>query len=150
MTNNECNCEKGTGMYKDIISTANCKLHNTVPVQQMTNNNWEEDISKEIQAIIKAPLRSQFSTSDIVIGYFWSSTTLSEKTHDLTELFRQELTKKDQEHKAELEMIKGEIKELGFSICSAHQKYDEDCFICKSSSIRTEDALSILDKHINK
>lgn len=60
------------------------------------------------------------------------------------------LTKKDQEHKAELEMIKGEMKELGFSICSAHQKHDDNCFLCKSSSIRTEDAISILDKHINK
>jgi len=106
----------------------------------MTNNNWIEEFD-EIQS------RLDFQNSCTLDLHPTYPVVF---TYEIIDFISNLLTKKDQEHKAELEMIKGEMREVGFSICSAHQKYDENCFICKSSNIRTEDALSILDKHINK
>lgn len=93
----------------------------------MTNNNWE---LKEEEKLLSLEWKQ---------GYNYAM----QKGKDL-------LTKKDQEHKAELEKIKGEIKDIhGFSICSAHQTGDKNCKLCDNAPISKEEALSIIDRHIN-
>lgn len=47
-----------------------------------------EELEKQITDIIKAPMRSEISTSDIVVGMM-SSTGLSEKVHNLANLLAQ-------------------------------------------------------------
>ena len=44
------------------------------------------EINQQIRDIIKSPMRSQISTSDIAVG-MWSSTALGEKVADLADLF---------------------------------------------------------------
>jgi len=70
-----------------------------------------------------------------------------DKGDEIIEFISNLLTKKDQEHKAKLEMIKGELKELTTSLVSPDY---EDYTIAIEPAIEREKALSILDKHINK
>lgn len=42
----------------------------------------EDELKQQLREILKAPMRSKVSTSDIAVG-FWSSTALGEKLHDL-------------------------------------------------------------------
>ncbi len=82
------------------------------------------------------------TNGDLVIQ--WKIGDAENTKNTLMDFIEQELKKereeKDQEHKAELEMIKGEIESKS------------DNFWGKDSKkiIRTEEALSILDSHINK
>jgi len=92
----------------------------------MTNNNWEE----EFRAIGEGSVR--FMATRQEVKQFISNL----------------LTKKDQEHKAELEMIKGEIKNSKYRYHDAQN--DGDQYITAGYEICQQDALSILDKHINK
>lgn len=49
------------------------------------------ELREKLRAIIKAPMRSEISTSDIAVG-MWSSTALSEKIYDLEQLIQSECT----------------------------------------------------------
>lgn len=112
----------------------------------MENNNWEEEFDKSFW-------------EEVVIPYGVLRVVTKDKNGEryivgcnhIKQFISNLLTKKDQEHKAELEMIKEDIiNAQGFSICSIHQKYNETCSICGHSQISKEDALSIIGKHINK
>lgn len=86
----------------------------------MTNNNWIETM-KTIGKI--SSIHPEIVDEFILI------------TKDL-------ITKKDQEHKAELDSIKGEIEKLKkLPVCN-----DERYFI----NIELSNAISILNNHINK
>ena len=80
----------------------------------MTNNNWEEEVKS--------------------IGEY-----LGCNKNELWSEINQILTKKDQEHKAELEMIKGEIEKF--------EVYDDESDNCRRMIGET---IYILDSHINK
>lgn len=55
-------------------------------IDQMTNQTTQEsELREALSQIIKAPMRSQVSTSDIVVG-MWSSTALAEKIGDIMQL----------------------------------------------------------------
>lgn len=88
----------------------------------MTNNNW-----------VNTWLRNTYGLQDDDLL----------NAGDIEELCRQMtqdlLTKKDQEHKAELEMIKGEIKE-----------YFEGLIHVPNPQLTGNNIVSILDSHINK
>jgi len=88
----------------------------------MTNNNWEE----EFRSIGEGSVR--FMATRQEVKQFISNL----------------LTKKDQEHKEELEMIKREIEKKH----KESEKYVPFQRIHYQSGL--QDALSILDKHINK
>jgi len=91
----------------------------------MTNNNWEE----EFRSIGEGSVR--FMATRQEVKQFISNL----------------LTKKDQEHKEELEMIKGEIEsKLEFDYSDNSLKNHRE--LGQKQAYR--DALSILDKHINK
>jgi len=100
----------------------------------MTNNNWIEEFDEKFDWL----------TSNQV-----SFMVLGEVRKLNTDLTRQEfldfisnlLTKKDQEHKAELEMIKIEVFEKSDDLLWGNGK---------PAVIKTIDAIDILDKHINK
>ena len=101
----------------------------------MTNNNWEQSFSKK------------FTDNVLKDGYGNDLTT--DQAGDIMRFISNLLTKKDQEHKAELEMIKGDIEKRldGFEDINfePHHKEYNDGF---NQSL--QDALSILDKYINK
>lgn len=69
---------------------------------QGSNPTSTEGLRREMTEIIKSPMRSQVSTSDIVVG-MWSSTALSEKLSDLEKLFDRYASSVA---KAELEKLK--------------------------------------------
>lgn len=96
----------------------------------MTTNNWEEEVKS--------------------VPRYLGCNEL-ELASEMNQILIKELTKKDKEHKAELEMIKREIvSSLGFSICSAHQTWNENCKLCGIAQIPKEEVVAILDSHINK
>lgn len=147
----------------------------------MTNNNWEEefiekgaDLEYDRWSNWQKYLHSKldFSTGKYVlpeddferwnrqIHTPYSELSDREKEYDRIEvrkylpLVQELLTKKDQEHKAELEMIRGEIEELQIvqNKDYGHECNDPFCKYCENS-IRNEaiqDDISILDSHINK
>ena len=79
----------------------------------MTNNNWKNEYPLSVYA--------------------------GETKRQLEEFISNLLTQKDQEHKAELDMIRGEI-ESKVLIDKYRTGYNFSC----------EDAISIIDKHLNK
>lgn len=98
----------------------------------MTSNNWIEEFDKEFP-----------------FGSFAGS---SVRTNEVQQFISNLFTKKDQEHKAKLEMIKGELQ-------SEKVGYEHDRNANTGSYGKTvagvqrdtmEQAISILDKHINK
>lgn len=99
----------------------------------MTNNNWEALLKRKTEYLMKAPC--MIDEAD-----------LRSLANSFSEL-------KDQEHKAELEMIRGEIERLThyyrskFSPDCSRNETDEE----KSTEMITkEDIKHILDSHINK
>lgn len=91
----------------------------------MTNNNWEEELRIAYDNITDT---AYCSTSDNNHGWLGIK--------DCAETL---LTQKDQEHKAELEIIKGEIKE-----------YFEGLIHVASPRLTGNNIVSIIDSHINK
>lgn len=95
----------------------------------MTKNNWIEEFEKEfiyhkghyLDGLLKSGL------SDIEVRSFIS---------DL-------LTKKDQEHKAELEMINRKVKKI--KTHNVEAPFDD--YI---ATVNKEEVIAILDSHINK
>lgn len=111
------------------------------------------DSSESLNPHLKVIPTEDFNRWERQIATEYEQLSDKEKESDRIEvrkylpLVQELLTKKDQEHKAELEMIKGEILELTTYIVSAD--YDDYTFAVKPA-IEREKALSILDKHINK
>ncbi len=79
-----------------------------------TNNNW-------IESLREITFNYDIDAEEALIS-------------NIANLMSNILTKKDQEHKAELETIKGEIE---------YSSSEQDTFT-------SEDAISIIDSHINK
>lgn len=103
--------------------------------ETMTNNNWEEEFEK-LWTIGSIGIQVSF-------GKFTSAKDIQ------LEFIKDLLTLKDQEHKAVLEDIKEEIeKNPGFSICSAHQTWNDKCKLCGNATILKEDAVFIVDKYL--
>ena len=88
----------------------------------MTNNNWEEEFWAKVK--------------------FYNLSLDNENYDDLMKFTKFFITKKDQEHKAELESIKGEIEN---SIAEPTELEDVRIY-----NIALKDTISILDSHINK
>ena len=88
----------------------------------MTNNNWIEEFWEKVK--------------------FYNLSLDNENYDDLMEFTKFFITKKDQEHKAELESIKGEIEN---SIAEPTELEDVRIY-----NIALKDTISILDSHINK
>lgn len=88
----------------------------------MTNNNWEALLKRKTEYLMKAPC--MIDEAD-----------LRSLANSFSEL-------KDQEHKAELESIKGEIEN---SIAEPTELEDVRIY-----NIALKDTISILDSHINK
>jgi hypothetical protein len=131
MTNQECKCELDA--ITDIMWKGDCPLHNDNVNKHMTNNNWIE----------------QFD--ELVDGDFFPFGGFNKDfdAESCKKFISNLLTKKDQEHKAELEMIKGEIdkeKEMYRSEFTRHEWIEAD----NDYNNGLKAALSILDKHINK
>jgi len=63
-----------------------------------TSNNTrptsQEELTKQLTDIIKAPIRSEISTADIAVGMM-SSTGLSEKVHDIVQLINRHYIAKE-------------------------------------------------------
>lgn len=104
------------------------------------------DSSESINPHLKVIPTELFNRWERQIATNYKDLSEKEKESDRIEvrkylpLIKDLLTKKDQEHKAELEMIKGEIESKSDNFCGKDSK----------KIIRTEDAISILDSHINK
>lgn len=95
--------------------------------KSFTNNNWEEEVMLKWNKYI-SDFAGNYKTAE-----FWIK-----ETKDL-------LTKKDQEHKAELEIIKGEVQKLLETLPELESdEYDAGLLDMKQL------VLAILDSHINK
>ena len=89
------------------------------------NNNWEELLQRKTEYLMKAP-------------WIIDEADLRSLANSFSEL-------KDQEHKAELEMIKGEVQKLLEKLPELESdEYDAGLFDMKHL------VLSIIDSHINK
>lgn len=99
-----------------------------------TNNNWiEEQVNSEIRDNIKTFVTPTSHVNSVGIINFISNL----------------LTKKDQEHKAELESIKGEIGAKLKQEPDSLEDYIQNQFAVEYNS-SLQEAISILDSHINK
>ena len=91
----------------------------------MTNNNWEEEFWAKVK--------------------FYNLSLDNENYDDLMKFTKFFITKKDQEHKAELEMINGEVQKLLETLPELESdEYDAGLLDMKQL------VLAILDSHINK
>lgn len=88
----------------------------------MTTNNWEEEVKS--------------------VPRYLGCNEL-ELASEMNQILIKELTKKDQEHKAELEMIKGEIENS--RIQNTELEYIESVI---SHNYAIDDIVAILDSHI--
>ena len=121
---NTTNWEKTSDGYKVVgLSTGGVS---------MTNNNWEE-----LREEYRDWAMKYASSYNSLIADWW------------LEKFAKELTKKDQEHKAELEMIKGEIESKKDMYRNEFTKH-EWCEVGNDYNKGIKDTISILDSHINK
>jgi hypothetical protein len=103
----------------------------------ITNNNWEEELKNNWMGVSLMGF-CDFGTG--IIGTDKIADWFIVKFQDI-------LTKKDQEHKAELEIIKGEIETVAEEI-SLDDRFGnhKETF----QFVRSESLISILDSHINK
>jgi hypothetical protein len=110
------------------IATSPSDFENFTPLQiNITNNNWKEEFDKKWD-------KYEFSIN--------SSDHYDGADEDkIKEFISNLLTKKDQEHKAELEIIKGEILDCSLTVLAGYSGIEV---------VKEEDISSILDSHINK
>lgn len=134
--NNEQQCKCELDGFQGAIWKGDCPLHKDddkfIP---HTNNNWIEQFDKE------------FVNSDYTLDFEDGVTT-----EKMKQFISNILTKKDQEHKAELEMIKGEIasKENKDMIATGKATTWSEIGLASDYNQAIQDSLSVLDSHINK
>lgn len=95
----------------------------------MTNNNWIEEFYKKFTDGV-----------DAKNGYYDSQFTEG-RPCNVESFISNLLTKKDQEHKAELERIKGELIDCSFTVLNGYSGIEV---------VKDKDIKAILDSHINK
>ena len=114
----------------------------------MTNNNLEEKFESLIKNIYSEELFGSVDENLIPKDGLMAATMRAMAKsigHIVATVFRELLTKKDQEHKAELEMINGEVQKLLETLPELESdEYDAGLLDMKQL------VLAILDSHINK
>lgn len=138
----------------------------------MTNNNWIEEFQKNFSSYIKTVSIGQYNDAGVNIGFLSAEEVIKHFVSNILTQKDQEIEKwknmspnsvvsyengysdgkkhADQEHKAELEMIKGEI-ESNLSNCKGNF-YCEECKLDSQEEYNKtlQEIIAIIDSHINK